>query len=162
MVRRPFPVRAKQAADQSWVEAVLRHHWGEGPILVHGAAFDACSLPALIAGDREGLATYAVDSEQSEAELVTLNALTPRRGVGTALVSALGDLLAGQGIARLRVTTTNDNLNALGFYEKLGFRVVAKRPGAVAESRKLKASIPLFGANGLPLRDEIDLVFDVV
>jgi len=161
MTPRPVAVRPSEAADQSWIDTVLREQWGEGPAVAHGTAFDACALPALIAGEREGLATYVLDAGRAEAELVTLNALIPGKGVGTALIEALRKLLVRKGIARLRVTTTNDNLRALGFYQKRGFRLIAVRPGAVAESRKLKPSIPLIGAGGIPLNDEIELMLDL-
>ena len=55
------------------------------------------------------------------------------------------------------VITTNDNLNAIGFYQKRGFELVAVHRGAVNESRKIKPSIPLIGNHGIPLRDEIEL-----
>jgi hypothetical protein len=53
--------------------------------------------------------------------------------------------------------TTNDNLHALGFYQKRGFEIVTVYRGAVNESRKRKPTIPLVGMNGIPLRDEIEL-----
>jgi hypothetical protein len=55
------------------------------------------------------------------------------------------------------VITTNDNLEALGFYQRRGLRLACIRRGAVDESRKRKPSIPLIGENGIPLRDEIEL-----
>ena len=55
--------------------------------------------------------------------------------------------------------TTNDNLAALRFYQRAGFRLLELRPGAVDEARAvLKPSIPETGNDGIPLRDEIDLV----
>jgi len=48
-------------------------------------------------------------------------------------------------------------LNALGFYQKRGFELVAVHRGAVNESRKIKPGISLIGANNIPLRDEIEL-----
>jgi hypothetical protein len=53
--------------------------------------------------------------------------------------------------------TTNNNLRALAFYQKRGFRLVGLRPGAIDEERKLKPSMPTVDANGLPIRDEIHL-----
>jgi ribosomal protein S18 acetylase RimI-like enzyme len=64
------------------------------------------------------------------------------------------DELAGQG--RLWLVTTNDNLDALRFYQRRGLTLVALRPGAVAVGRKLKSSIPAVGAYGIPLRDELE------
>jgi hypothetical protein len=57
----------------------------------------------------------------------------------------------------LRVTTTNDNLNALRFYQRRGFRMTEIRPGAVDKARYLKPSIPLAGEFGIPIHDEIEL-----
>jgi hypothetical protein len=48
----------------------------------------------------------------------------------------------------LRVTTTSDNLNALRFYQRRGFRITEVRPGAVDESRLIKPSILLIGEYG--------------
>jgi hypothetical protein len=72
------------------------------------------------------------------------------------LGAALARLLRAQGIAILRVTTTNGNLSAL-HYQRRGFRIVAVRPDAVAASRRLKPGIPEVGEYGIPIRDEIEL-----
>jgi hypothetical protein len=56
------------------------------------------------------------------------------------------------------LTTTNDNLDALRFYQRRGFRISAVRPRAVERARAtLKPEIPEVGAYGIPVRDEIDL-----
>jgi ribosomal protein S18 acetylase RimI-like enzyme len=54
------------------------------------------------------------------------------------------------------LVTTNDNLPAIAFYRKLGWRQVAIHRGAIADARRLKPEIPEFGANGLPKEDEIE------
>lgn len=53
--------------------------------------------------------------------------------------------------------TTNDNLNALRFYQKRGLVLVAVHPNALEQSRKIKPQIPLIGEYGIPLRHEIEL-----
>ena len=58
---------------------------------------------------------------------------------------------------RIFLITTNDNLRALGLYQKHGFEIVNIYRGAVNESRKRKPDIPLIGMYGIPLRDEIEL-----
>lgn len=155
----------KTGADAAWIGQVLARYWGS-PLIVAGAGhiaghiIDASRLPALIAGDRQGLATYAIAAaaaDDASAELVTLNALARGQGIGTALIEALVELLAAAGIAELRVSTTNDNLDALRFYQRRGFRLMAVWPGAVDQARNLKPAIPLIGHYGIPIRDRLDL-----
>lgn len=53
--------------------------------------------------------------------------------------------------------TTNDNLDALRFYQRRGWRLVAVHPDPLEESRRLKPSIPTVGLFGIPRRDELEL-----
>jgi GNAT superfamily N-acetyltransferase len=155
-------IREKESSDECWIDSVLNERWGAngtGIIIVHNEIFDARTLPALIAGERDGLATYKITSinKVSTAELVSLDAITPNQGVGSVLLTGLIAKLKEQRVELLRVTTTNDNLDALRFYQRRGFRIVAVRPGAVDEARKIKPTIPAIGEYGIPIRDEIDL-----
>lgn len=131
-------------------------------MLGRGRAWRPAELDALVAiegEERLGIATYEVAGE--EAELVTLDALVPGRGVGRALIEAVAATARTAGARRLRVMTTNDNLRALRLYQRAGFRLEALRPGAVDAARDRKPSIPLSGAEGIPIRDEIDLVLEL-
>jgi GNAT superfamily N-acetyltransferase len=157
-------VRDKEAKDHSWIESVLDERWGaKGLIIVHGERFDACRLPALIAGETDGLATFQIlqTNKAVSAELITLDAVTPNQGVGTILIEELIRKLHEQGVKVLRVTTTNDNLDALRFYQRRGFRIVAVHPGAVDEARKIKPTISQIGEYGIPIRDEIELELQI-
>ena len=59
--------------------------------------------------------------------------------------------------------TTNDNTDALRFYQRRGFRIRAVRSGAVDDARRrLKPGIPAIGDHGIPLSDEIELERAVV
>jgi GNAT superfamily N-acetyltransferase len=153
-------IRDKRPEDQAWVEGVLRNRWGGTLIAAHGELIDSAALPALIAGEQQGLATWRWLSERA-AELVTLDALVRCQGVGTALLAALACRARDQGAVALCVTTTNDNLDALRFYQRRGFRLTAVRPGAVDAARHRKPAIPATGAYGIPLRDEIELGLDL-
>jgi ribosomal protein S18 acetylase RimI-like enzyme len=102
-----------------------------------------------------GLLTYEIEGDA--LEIVTIDALVEGQGIGTALLRAVEEVARAQGCRRLRLVTTNNNLRALLFYQRAGFRLVALVPGAVEESRKLKPSIPELDAAGLPIRDELHL-----
>jgi len=154
-------VRVKQQDDQDWVREVLGRSWGCTQIAVGGRLVDACDLPALIAGERQGLATYDIAADGRSAELITLNALTERHGIGTALIEALAVRLAAAGVRELRVRMTNDNLDALRFYQRRGFRLAALRRGAIDKARAIKPSIPLVGHYGIPVHDQLELVLAI-
>jgi GNAT superfamily N-acetyltransferase len=148
-------IRPTGPADRSWVSSFLRERWGADFIVVHGEMIEAAELPALIFENRQGLATYRLLGK--DAELVTLDAVSVGLGIGTALVETLAATLIGQGCERLWLTTTNDKLAALRFYQRRGFRLIQVRIGAVDEARKLKPMIPLVGEHGIAMQDEIDL-----
>lgn len=144
--------------DASGVADWLRRSWGGTTMAVHGRCYDLAALPAIVAQDGPdvvGVLTYTVTGD--ELEIVSCDADPPRRGVGRTLVAAAAELARTAELRRVWCTTTNDNLAALGFWQALGFALVALRPDAVADARRLKPSIPLRGHAGLPIRDELDL-----
>jgi len=152
-------VRDKEPEDQPWIEKILSERWRGVQVIIHNEIFEAHLLPALIAGEKDGLATFRIQQANGVkfAELKTLDEVTANQGVGTALIEALISRLRVEMVTVLRVTTTNDNLNALRFYQRRGFRITEVRPGAVDKSRCIKPSISLIGEYGIPIRDEIEL-----
>jgi len=158
----PLPgltLRPLAPADRPWLREWMRSRWGSEWMAVRGELYRMDELPGMAAemgGEVVGLATYRIDG--AECELMSLDSLRERRGIGSALVEAVTGLARAAGCARLTLVTTNDNLNALRFYQKRGFRLRALRPGAVdAARRELKPEIPLLGEHGIPIRDEIEL-----
>lgn len=144
--------------DRPWLDVLLREHWGGEPTIVRSVEHRLLQLPALIAGDRDGVAVYEPGATDRAPELLLLHALQPCGGIGTALIDALIGVLRDAGCDRLLVTTTNDNLAALRFYQRRGFRLHAIRCGAVDKARLRKPPIPLVGFNDIVLHDEIDLL----
>lgn len=83
-------------------------------------------------------------------------------GTGTALLEAVAEEARAGAAKRLWLVTTNDNLDALRFYQRRGLRLVRLRPGAVTEPRRqLEPEIPLAGNHGIPIRDELELEMDL-
>jgi GNAT superfamily N-acetyltransferase len=146
--------REPRAEERAWIEQFVRESWGSTTVVSRGVAHDASRLPAFVAvqdGEIVGLATFRIGD--GECELVTLDALRQRRGVGSALLARVVDEAGARGCCRLWLITTNDNLNAIRFYQRRGTRLVAVHPGAVDEARRVKPSIPLVGEHGIPLHD---------
>jgi ribosomal protein S18 acetylase RimI-like enzyme len=156
-MRDDIEVRASSDADRQWVRRQLVESWGSHMIVLRGVLLDATLCPGLIAGDREGLLHYRAFGDDA-CEIVTLEAFRTGRGIGTVLVESLAAQAKSRGHRRLVVVTTNDNLDALRFYQARGFRLHALRAGAVDEARRLKPEIAPTGNYGLPIHDEIELV----
>jgi ribosomal protein S18 acetylase RimI-like enzyme len=152
-------IRPIAETDRWWVRKFIGDRWGADFIVVHGVVYYPHELRGYIAETKEdghvGLATYVV--ENSACELVSLDSLKEGEGIGTALVRQVAEEASISGCTRLWCITTNDNFPALRFYQKRGFRIVAVHPGAVERSRVMKPSIPLWGIDSIPIRDEIEL-----
>ena len=143
----------------TWLVAELS---GSEVVAVHGTAFRPAELGGFIAerADRiVGLVTY--DLTGGMLEVVTLNAIERRAGIGTLLIEAAAGKARRSGCNEVRLTTTNDNVDALRFYQRRGFRLAELRPGAVDRSRREKPEIPRTGEYGIPLHDEIDLTLPI-
>lgn len=155
-------VRPIGDGDRPALGRLVRELWGTDIVVGHGVVFTPADLPGLLAerdGETVGLLTYEIDGDA--LEVVTIDAFPPAAGTGTALLDAAVAVARSAGCRRVRLMTTNDNLDALRFYQRRGFRLVELRPGALAASRALKPEIPETGAYGIPLRDELDLEREV-
>ena len=133
--------------------------WGSSSIVSRGAVHDVGALPCLVATDGSrwlGVAAYRFADR--ECEVVPIEAFERGRGTGTALLDAVVETARTAAAKRLWLVTTNDNLDALRFYQRRGMRLVRVRPGAVTPARQLlKPEIPPLGNHGIPIRDELEL-----
>jgi catechol 2,3-dioxygenase-like lactoylglutathione lyase family enzyme/GNAT superfamily N-acetyltransferase len=153
-----YEIRPLDDDHRPWANAFLAEAWGSHLIASRGRLLDSRDLPGVVvfAGRRPaGLATYR--QEQGECELTTINSIIPGAGIGSMLIDAVRQAAEAAGCWRLWAITTNDNLEALRFYQRRDFRLVAVYPNAMAESRRLKPGISLTGKDNIPLRDEIEL-----
>jgi GNAT superfamily N-acetyltransferase len=149
------PIEERDRPMLAWLVAEL---WGSDVVAVHGSSLRPAELGGFIAERSRrlaGLLTYQLVGEM--LEIVTLNAIDRRAGIGTLLIEAAVGKARRFGCREIRLTTTNDNVDALRFYQRRGFRLAELRPGAVDQSRQRKPAIPRVGDYGIPLHDEIDL-----
>jgi N-acetylglutamate synthase-like GNAT family acetyltransferase len=150
--------RRSAPADLPHICRFWREHWGDEIMVVHGLVYHPRDLRAFIAEqDRDwvGLVTYTFMS--SACEIVSLDSLCSGQGIGSRLIAEVVADAKRAACNRLFLVTTNDNLDALGFYQRRGFELVRINRGAIHEARKIKPGIPPIGEHGIPLRDEIEL-----
>ena len=155
-------VRSLQTSDHNWVASFVKSHLGSEIVVAKGRIIRPAELDGFAAfkgKEPVGLLTYRI--EGPDCEIVTIDSTAQGKGIGTTLINAVKERAKMKGCRRLWLITTNDNLNALGFYQKRGFRLVALYPNALEASRKLKPEISLKAANGIPIRDELGLELEL-
>ncbi|MFN0096352.1 MAG: GNAT family N-acetyltransferase [Dehalococcoidia bacterium] len=104
---------------------------------------------------RRGLATWSVAGDT--AELVSIHVDRPGGGLGVELLRVFEARALAAGARRLVLMTTNDNVDALRFYVREGYRLVRVHVDAMDRVRALKPGVPLEGNGGVPLRDMWEL-----
>jgi GNAT superfamily N-acetyltransferase len=151
-------VRPIRAADRPWVERAVRAEWGSDRSVSRGRLTERSSaLPGFLAQrGAERLGVVLLREDGDELEVVILLALVRRAGVGSALLRAAEEEAVRQHSRRLWLITTNDNLDAIRFYQRRGWDLVALHRDALAESRRLKPEIPETGQFGIPIRHELE------
>jgi GNAT superfamily N-acetyltransferase len=153
-----FQTRPINEADKDWVVNLLAEWWSGPRIVTRGKLHHPEALPGFIAelkNKRIGLITYNIDNK--ECEIVTMNSLVERKGIGSALIDAVKSVAVTAKCQRLWLITTNDNTHALRFCQKYGFSLVAVHRNAIEMNRLLKPEIPQTGNDGIPIRDEVEL-----
>lgn len=148
--------------DRDAVNALIEERWHGTDMIVHGERINMTRAAGVMAWDGDtiaGLITYRIADR--ECEILSMDSLQEGLGIGSALIERVIELAKDAHCRRITVTTTNDNTDALRFYQKRGFTMARLYVDAIETARRIKPSIPLTGDNGIPIRDEIELMMDV-
>ena len=83
-------------------------------------------------------------------------------GAWPGTVGAVRERARAEGCGRLWLVTTNDNVRAIRFYQRLGMDLVGVSLGAVDVARaRLKPSIPERGHDEIPIRHELTFALEL-
>jgi GNAT superfamily N-acetyltransferase len=107
-----------------------------------------------------GMITYL--DRGNTLEVISLDSLRANQGIGSALLQKVETTAVLSHKTGVELITTNDNLHALGFYQRRGYRLTQLFPEAVDQSRKIKPQIPAVADNGIPIRDELRLLKNIL
>ena len=146
------------STSRNAINTFIIRQWFTLDMVVHGEIINLSRAEGFYYSENEeinGLITYRIID--NEMEILSLDSLIPNKGYGTGLLNEAIQKARNTGCHRIMLITTNDNLNALRFYQKRGFDMVKLYRNAVDESRKLKPQIPLVGMDDIPIRHEIEL-----
>ncbi len=151
-------VTTLSSSDRTWVRERTELLFGGDTVVSRDVVHQPSELPGFIAmegSERIGLATFKIDD--GRCELVTLDALCQWCGVGTTLLEAVEKAARAEGCTDIWLITTNDNLDALRFFQRRGFCITTVRVNAMEHIRRLKPGVPLVGSYGIPVNDEIEM-----
>lgn len=132
-------------------------HWKNSKLVISGETIDLMDFPVLILLNPSpvGFLSYRLINKQ--IEILSLISEESGKGIGSILLEEIESIGRSNQYEALTLITTNDNLNALRFYQKRGFQIRALYPDAIPFSRTLKPEIPMEN-NGIPINDELLLM----
>ena len=148
-----------QNFDQIELEKLFEIDNNIDSVVVSSGAYELIELPGIIAyenGKILGLLSYKKFNDY--IEIISLHSNIENIGIGSNLLTKIEEIAINLGIKRIKVITTNENLRALYFYQKKGYRITEILPNAVNKARTLKPTIPLVGENGIEIKDEMVLI----
>lgn len=143
--------------NRQQINDFIRCRWYSKDIVVRGELVNMTLMEGFVIYEEDsiiGLVTFRIKNQ--EMEIMSLDSLRENQGIGTALINKVIELAKQRTCTRIKLITTNDNINALRFYQKRGFDMVYIYHNALDISRQLKPSIPLLGEYDIPLKHEIE------
>ena len=151
-------IRRIKKDDGEEIYGFLHDHWSSHEIVSLKKVHDATLLEGFIApspaGDLNGLIT--LDVTDHGCEIVTMNSVYKGRGTGTNLMSCAEIFARETSCKRLWLVTSNDNVEAMAFYMRRGFRMSKVHRDALNEARKSNPSIPTHGHHGIEMHDLVE------
>lgn len=152
----PVLVREGTDADRQAARELFQRDFGRTKIVAFGQVMDIDEMPTLVAvmsREPSGALAYRLLGDALHIVALATDPMWQRSGVGGYLVAEAELLARRLNLTRLIVSTTNDNLPAMYFYQRRGYRMTAFVP----ESVMLHTHQEIAGFAGIPVRDEIRL-----
>ena len=150
---KPIENRLKQLVREVWV-----NNWGSDLMVTRGKVYRVLDYPGYVAVENDkiiGLIVYRI--EDKECEILSLDSLSENRGIGTRLLEEVIKISRNNGCNRVWLITSNDNTNAMRFYQKRGFEFKEVYINAIEDARKIKPQIPIVGYDNIPIKHEIEM-----
>lgn len=154
-------VKKTNKKDSPWLKKIYLKYYGGKFCVFLGRKFFLETLPGYYLENEKqkkiGLITYEI--KKNVCEIMTLNAFQKFKGIGTCLLKKVIKTAKDNKCKKIKALTTNDNIDALRFYQKRGFRIFKIHKNALKKDRKLKPSIPKLGDYKIPMLDAIELQY---
>lgn len=139
------------------IDEFILKHWYTTKMIVRGKEIDMTDTEGFYVVECDeivALITYII--YEDSMEIMSLDSLNENNWIGTLLLEQVVEEAKKSGCKKIVLITTNDNINAIRFYQKRGFDMANLFRNAMEVSRRMKPEIPLIGDNSIPLRHEIE------
>lgn len=135
-------------------QSLLKERWGRF-IVAKGLVYTYDQLEGFVYLDDgiKGIITFIVDEH---IEIISVDAFEKSQGIGSELIKHMKAYTREKDYERMTLVTTNDNLSAMKFYQKNGFKMKALYKGSMVHARALKPEIPKLGQDNIPIEHEIE------
>jgi ribosomal protein S18 acetylase RimI-like enzyme len=152
----PVLVREATDTDRAAARELFTRDFGRTKIVAYGEVMDIDQMPALVAvryQDPSGALAYRLHGDALHIVALATDPMWQRSGVGGHLVAEAELIARRLNLRRLVVSTTNDNLPALYFYQRRGYRMTDFVPNSII----MHTGQEVAGFAGIPVRDEVRL-----
>ncbi len=145
--------------DKSVIAGFLIRRWGNDGVVVMGKVWSSKDMNALAAYNDTGqLMAIACWVMRADILLLTsIDSVAERTGVASALLEAIIRLAKREKAKRIRAVVTNENFDAMRFYQRRKFRFTALYVSAADAYRAVFQNAPKTGAHGIPVSDTLEL-----
>jgi ribosomal protein S18 acetylase RimI-like enzyme len=153
----PVLTRPAGSADRPAALDLLRRDFGVQQVFAFGELVDLDALETVVAdmqGEIAGVLAYRRKGDTLQIVALGTDPMWQRAGVGAHLISEVELLARHAGVRRIQVSAGNDNLPALYFYQRHGYRITDVVPDAFAAQGHHTTGV---GFAEIPVRDELRL-----
>jgi len=153
----PPLVHEASPADRERALDIFQREFRGRQLVAEGQPVSVADAQLLVAETEGGVSgALAWRRHNGHLHIVALatDPMWQRAGVGDSLLAEAEALARREGLPRVVVTMTNDNIPALYFYQRRGYRLSAVLSGAVSSHPRNR---DLAGFAGIPIEDEIQL-----
>ena len=134
--------------------------WGSDILVTRGNIHRVNDLDGILVyenGKITGLGLYKI---KNDCEIVLLETFVQNKGIGSKIIEKIKEIAKTRNCKRVWLITSNENINAIKFYQKRGFHISNIHLNAMEEARKIKPEIPKI-ADGIEIRDEIEFEINI-
>jgi N-acetylglutamate synthase-like GNAT family acetyltransferase len=151
-------IRRTNPADKAFMCAEMQKWWGDEMVVIRAEKYFPAEYGGLIAEyENEKVGLIILRFADALCEVMSLSTDGRHPAAGKKLLAGALMLARENKVEKVIIVTTNDNIQALRFYQQMGFTICDWRKDAAEQARRIKPQIPRAGNYNIPIRDEIEL-----